>query len=110
MHPWRCRRELRRTFALRYAFLYREGLQVYMRGRNTSGRMMLSECGRDGWSQAANASVYNYATTQDRRLYHSFRHSKMTNVAFCDLHVETKKYDDVAKNIDNDPHNYYKEY
>ena len=80
------------------------------RVRNPSGRMMLSECGRDKWSQASNASVYNYATTQDRRLYHSFRHLKMTNVAFIDLHIETRGYNFVPKNIDNDPTCYYKTY
>ncbi|MBR1967666.1 MAG: prepilin-type N-terminal cleavage/methylation domain-containing protein [Lentisphaeria bacterium] len=90
--------------------------EKFSRVRNPSGRMMLSECGRDGWSNMPPVAINNSATTQKTINDHSFRHIKLTNIAFADLHVDSRtrskkvEGNTVPRNSDleNDPHDYYK--
>ena len=82
------------------------------RVRNPSERMMLSECGNDGWSRAKGVKCSWTATSQENRNYISFRHMKLSNIAFADLHVETRGKGDVPfkATIDEDPKSFYKTY
>lgn len=76
-------------------------VEKFSQVRNPSGRMMLSECGRDGWSTLAATTPNKYATLQATVNDHSFRHLKLTNIAFCDLHVDSRTR--VAKKVDGNP-------
>jgi len=88
--------------------------EKYGKVPNPSGRMLMGECGKDTWHNIMKTSgaVEPYAFSLDRRIRHSFRHLKLTNVLFCDLHIDSRgpALVPVDTTEANDPDRYYKTY
>ena len=60
--------------------------------KNPSGRMLLSELGRDNWLRKS-GSPFGHGTMQSSRdQYHAFRHNKQCGVTYVDGHVDFIPY------------------
>ena len=75
---------------------------------NPSSRLMLADCGTDGWSPN---NEYSYGTMYYRRRV-AFRHNQGANICFVDGHVEWLKYDDVptGTNSSDDPNDFWRDH